>query len=519
MSTLTRHRSAYDQGRRLFNEGCHKQAAEQFRTWLKAHPMDARAHHDLSASLMAMGLLDEAEAACAAATEADPDFVKGWTSLATIQAARGQAGTPLKSMMRACRLDPESHYLRSRLGVMLLDHNHLEQAKRTFETIRRTAPDNLDAISGVAMVLERMGRLEEAHELMAPHIAHCPTHARAGLAWSAVCRRLGRPQDARPLLDRMLADPALTGGGRMMMLYEQGNLLERLGEFQGAWDAIAAANRLQPGTFDPSQLVEQTDRLIACFSAEALKRIPRGADPDHLPIFIVGVPRSGTSLVEQVLAAHPQVSAAGELSDLQAAAQASAKALGRPFPDCIEDFSADLARSLGAWYLQRRRASHPDALRVTDKMPQNFQILGLATAILPGATLIACERQPRDVAVSCYFQNFKAPLAWSYRLQWIRIYIDQQRRLMDHWESVLPSKIHRVRYEALVEDPQTECRALVSAAGLDWDPAVLSHHKSKRSVHTASYAQATQPIYRSSVDRSAEFSVQLDPFFANPGAV
>jgi len=150
-------------------------------------------------------------------------------------------------------------------------------------------------------------------------------------------------------------------------------------------------------------------------------------------------------------------------------------------------------------------------------MPQNFQLLGLAALILPGATLIACERNAQDVALSCFFQNFKAPLAWSYRLEWIRVYMEQQQRLMAHWQTVMPGRIHRIRYEDLVADPEPQMRALLAASGLGWDPAVLSHHQVKRAVHTASYAQATTPIYRSSVGRSAAFSEHLSDHFGHMG--
>jgi Flp pilus assembly protein TadD len=517
MSTAQDSKTAFEQGRTLFGQGRLALAVEQFQAWIREHPQDARAHHDLSAAQMAMGQLEQAEAACTAAVGADPKFIQGWTSLATIQAARGQQGTPLQSMMRACRLQPHSTELQGRLGVLLLDHNHLDQAKRVFELVHRQVPGDLDSLSGLAMVLERMGKLEQAHSLLAPHIIDCPTHARMGLVWGAVCRRLGQPEAARPVLERMLSGDKLGKGGRMMMLYELGPILERLGEPEAAWSAVEAANRLQSGLFDPAALIEETDRLIHTFDRAALARMPRSTNTDPTPILIVGMPRSGTSLVEQILSAHPDVAPAGELSDLQAAAQLAAKALGRPWPECLEQMDTALSSRLGEWYLSRRRSAHPDAARVTDKMPQNFQLLGLAALILPGATFISCERNAQDVALSCFFQNFKAPLAWSYKLEWIRVYMEQHQRLMAHWQTAMPGRIHRIRYEDLVMDPEPQMRALLAASGLDWDPALLRHHRVQRTVHTASYAQATAPIYRTSVGRSAAFSKHLAGHFDELG--
>ena len=515
MSTRTQSNTAFERGRKYFRRGQHAQAARQFQRWLKTHPTDVRAHHDLAATLMAMGLLDEAELACTAATQADPSYVQAWTSLASIQAARGQVGTPLKSMIRACRLAPSDANIRQKLGVMLLDHNHLDHALRTFELVHHTDAANLDGISGMGMSLERLGRLEDAYTLMAPHIAACVTHARMGLAWGAVCRRLGKPEQARPVLERMLADDALKTGGRMMMLFELGASLEKLGEPKAAWAAIEAANSLHPGQFSPRDCITKTDQIIATFTAELLADAPHAQDADPLPVLIVGMPRSGTSLVEQILAAHPDVSPAGELSDLQITAQLGAQAKHMNFPQWIPHIDTNLATTLGHWYLQRRRTSHAGALRVTDKMPQNFQMLGLAALLLPGASLIACERRPEDIAVSCFFQNFKAPLAWSQRLDWLRVYIDQQRRLMDHWDTVMPGRIHHVRYEDLVCDPEPHSRALIHAVGLPWHVDVREHHTKNRTIHTASYAQANQPIYRSSLNRSVPYSEFLAPHFGD----
>jgi Flp pilus assembly protein TadD len=513
MGSRTRTRTAADKGRDLYRSGKFAQAARKLQRWIDRNPSDADAHHDLAASFMAMGMLEEAETACTQATRAGPGSVMAWTSLATIQAARGQIGTPLKSMMMACRLKPNDPKLRSRLGIMLLDQNHLDQALRAFEAALSLDPSCLDALSGAAMVLERQGRLDEARAMLEP-VVQTAVHARVGLVWGTVSRRLGQPEQACTVIQRILQTGRMSTEARMMMLYELGPSLERTGDSQAAWATIEEANRLQIGRFDPDALVAQTDQIIAAFSAEAMAALPRAQDTDRLPILIVGMPRSGTSLVEQVLSAHPDVAPAGELSDLQAASQLAGKLIGQPFPGCVADLTPAFADRLGDWYLSRRRTSHPDARRVTDKMPENFKHLGLAAALLPGATLIACERQPADIALSCFFQNFKAPLAWSYRLEWLAVYMAQHRRLMDHWAQVMPGRVHRVEYEALVADPETQSRALIAAAGLDWDPAVLSHHRSEHTVHTASYAQAKQPIYRSSVGRAEAYSEHLDPFFS-----
>jgi hypothetical protein len=149
-------------------------------------------------------------------------------------------------------------------------------------------------------------------------------------------------------------------------------------------------------------------------------------------------------------------------------------------------------------------------------MPQNHEYLGLIAQILPGATIIRCSRDPQDIALSCYFQNFKAPLAWSYKIPWIRVFLEQYDRLMEHWENVLPVTIQSVRYEDLVSNPEPQIRSLLDACGLPWEPGCLDFHKTKRTVATASYAQATQPLYRSSVGRAERYGKWMARAGINP---
>jgi hypothetical protein len=185
--------------------------------------------------------------------------------------------------------------------------------------------------------------------------------------------------------------------------------------------------------------------------------------------------------------------------------------LKETFPECMNNAKPSDIHQMGAWYTRRRKEQAPDALAVTDKLPQNFQYLGLAAMSLPNVRIIHCVRNPMDTALSCYFQGFRNPLCWSNRLEWLGPYIQQYQRLMNHWRAVLPIPIHEVRYEDLVANPETSIRNLVDFCGLEWDINALSHHESKRSIATASYAQANQPIYKSSVGKSERYTAHLKP--------
>ena len=489
----------------MYEQGRAAEAAVVLQAWLKENPADAEAHHVMAAALFSVGRYQEAEAAAAQAVKLNPDLVQAWVSLSTIQSAQGQRGYPLRSLLQAIERSPDDINLRHRMGLMLLDHAHNEQAIRTFELVLRARPKDREATTGLAMALERSGDLDRAYELLAPHMGSGPTQPQMVTTWGSVCRRLKRPAEGIAPLERMLGIPNLVDNDRLMALYELGHIYDSLGETDKAWAAITEANDLQPGRFDPEVLVDRTDRIIAAFSANMLRNSPRSTDASSLPIFIVGSPRSGTSLVEQIIASHSKVFGAGELGDIQATESIMEQKFGAPFPAGATQMDEMTATAIGDWYLQRRRSQAPHAARVTDKMPNNHEYLGLISQVLPGATLIRCVRDPRDIALSCFFQNFKAPLAWSYKIPWIGVFLEQYERLMLHWETVLPMTIHSVRYEALVTDPEPQTRSLLDACGLDWEPECMEFHKNKRTVATASYAQATQPLYQSSMGRAERY--------------
>jgi hypothetical protein len=276
-----------------------------------------------------------------------------------------------------------------------------------------------------------------------------------------------------------------------------------------AFAAYTEANLRRQGTWDPARLENWVDRMIATFTPELFETAARGADASERPILIVGMPRSGTSLVEQILAAHPEVHGAGELEDMRITSLFAEARCGTSFPECVPQLTPALTTQLGAWYLDRRTKNAPNRRWVTDKMPQNFQFIGLAALLMPGVSIVHCVRDPMDTILSCYFQGFKAALAWSNRLEWLGPYFVQYRRLMAHWERVLPTTIHHVHYETLVTDPEPTIRGLLDHCGMEFDPAVLAHQDSGRRIATASYAQANRPIYQSSTGKAAPYATHL----------
>ena len=296
-----------------------------------------------------------------------------------------------------------------------------------------------------------------------------------------------------------------------MMLAELGALYDKMDQCDAAFAAYTEANLRRQGTWNPQRLEKWVDRTIACFSADALMSANTADNHSEQPIFIVGMPRSGTSLVEQILASHPDVHGAGELEDLRATSLLAEAHSTIRFPECATQLDPTLMNKLGEWYLNRRKQDGKGKRWVTDKMPQNFQYIGWISLLMPKARIIHCVRDPMDTMLSCYFQGFKAALAWSNRLDWLGHYYRQYQRLMQHWESMCGTRIHTVHYETLVSQPEYTIRSLLAHCGIPFHPAVLHHHRSSRTIATASYAQANQPIYASSAGKATRYTSHMRP--------
>ena len=255
--------------------------------------------------------------------------------------------------------------------------------------------------------------------------------------------------------------------------------------------------------------------MLATFTPQFFARASGFGLETEQPVFIVGLPRSGTTLVEQILASHSRVFGAGELRYCDETFQSLPKAMNRndtPF-DCLPDLDRETARRLAQRHLDRLRALDARALRIVDKMPENYQYLGLIRVLFPRSRLIHCRRDLRDVALSCWMTNF-ASVPWACDAEQIVSHFEEYSRLMDHWRKVLPAPPLDVVYEELVEDPEGVARRIVKWCGLEWEPGCLRFYETRRPVRTASALQVRRPIYKSSVGRWKNYEKSLGELFS-----
>ncbi|MHC4429874.1 MAG: sulfotransferase family protein, partial [Planctomycetota bacterium] len=293
-----------------------------------------------------------------------------------------------------------------------------------------------------------------------------------------------------------------------------GQALERTKRFDEAFAAYERGNTVIPTHFDAEIWVQEIDDLLEAFSPQRFANVPHGSHGSPLPIFVLGMPRSGSTLVETILDAHPDVAAAGELAAMQELVNSMSLDIGSslPYPSCIEDLDQTDVDAIAGRYLDRLREAGGQAQRIVDKYLNNYRHLGMLALLFPEARIIHCRRHPLDTCFSC-FQTPLSPTTHSYArdLAGTGVAYVAYERLMTHWRDVLKIPMHEVRYEALVADQEGETRRLLDFCGLDFDERCLRFYERERVVLTASYDQVNRPVYTSSVGRYRNFDKHLGP--------
>jgi hypothetical protein len=323
-------------------------------------------------------------------------------------------------------------------------------------------------------------------------------------------------------LEHRLAAGELMPGFRCRLLFALAHVLDGKGDFARAADCLRESNKLALEAakgwraYDPAEHENLVDALLAAFTPGLFERTAGAGLDSRRPVFVFGLPRSGTTLVEQVLAGHSKVRGAGELRLARQTFERVPNALGvSGLPrECVADLTGPVVRSLAEGHLDE--LTRPDGgtfARVVDKMPDNYLYLGLLAVLFPRATFIHCRRDLRDVAVSCWMTDFRS-IHWANSFDHIASRFRQYRRLADHWARVVPVPVLTVDYEDTVSDLEGVARRLTAACGLEFEPACLDFHTVARPVRTASVAQVRQPIYKRSVARWKNYEAELGELFA-----
>ena len=424
---------------------------------------------------------------------------------------------------RAVALKPDYAEALCNWGVALSILNRLDAAEARFRQAVAVDPTFASAHHNLAVTLKETGRLREAQRSAQRAIRLAPRNT-AYYEHFAGMRRFKAGDRYVRALEGLAADAgAMSAADQIHLHFALAKAHEDTGKFESAFAQLTAGNRLkrQQTDYDEAAMLGRFDRIRKLFTAGFIASRQGSGDPSPLPVFIVGMPRSGTTMIEQILASHPGVFGAGELKTLDYAAGAAIEALpgAPPFPEMAAAMSGEDFRSLGASYADKLAQLAPGAVRIVDKMPGNFVFAGLIHLALPQATIIHAVRDPLDTCVSGFSILFRDQ-PFTYDLAELGRYYRQYRALMAHWRAVLPP--HRfidVQYEELVGDLESVARRIVAHCGLAWDSRCLDFHRTERAVRTASASQVRQPIYRSSVGRWRRYQKFLAPLIDELGCV
>jgi tetratricopeptide (TPR) repeat protein len=431
----------------------------------------------------------------------------------------GRLEEAVEAYRRAAEIKPDDPQTLCNWGVALAQLERCDEAEAKFRRAIAANRGFAGAYNNLGLILKERGRMLEAARAAEQAIRLSPRDASYYDNLAAV-RSFAAGDPHITALEALAEDAAsLSAANRMHLHFALAKAYEHVGNWESAFAQLLAGNALKRRqiVYDEAAALAQMNRTRELLTRKFMEDRQGVGEPSTVPLFIVGMPRSGTTLIEQILASHPEIFGAGELGLFEQAANAIRDALPQspPFPDLVSGMSAEHFRNLGALYVEKLSQRAPGVARITDKMPANFLFAGLIHLALPNAVIIHAIRDPVDTCVSCFSVHFTRGQMQTYDLAELGRYYRHYRALMAHWRHVLPpGRIIDVHYEDLVGDLEAVARRIIAQSGLAWDARCLDFHRTERPVRTASAAQVRQPIYQSAMGRWRRYENFLGPLLA-----
>ena len=461
------------------NAGRWDQAIQCYQTILAQTPNDVDVLHDLGLIFIMQGQLDDAIRLLTHATQSAPHFAPLFKRLGEAHMQCGESAPAVAAFGRAIALDPKDDDCLVKHGIASASLGQAAQALASYDAAIAINPQSIAAY-----------------------------YNRSGL------KKYQTDDPELAVLETLLPD--LSPSDQVLAHFILGKGWMDAGDSEKAFDHFHQGNRLHRGTlsYDVDQAIAQMQDVIQTFTPDLLHRLSGGGDPSDIPIFVLGMPRSGSTLIEQILASHPQVTGAGEIAAFRQVVGRIKGADGQSlrYPDLLNMMPPDACRVLGDLYLKLVARHVQGKARLVDKYLDNFLYAGLIHLVLPNARIIHCRRYPVDTCLSCYTLLFGASQDFTYDLDELGRYWRAYDALMHHWKTLLPAdRFIEVEYEHLVSDFEPQVRQLVASLGLPWDDACLAFHKTERTVLSASNAQVRQPIHGGSVGRWKRHAAYIKP--------
>jgi len=454
---------------------------------LRAKPTDLRIALLFAKLCLTRGLAAQAGMAIEKAIDTDPENIEAWQLLSMAVNSSGTLPVPLKFARKLIQLQPQDAKPYATLATSQRLNGNLEESLASYDQALTLDPLLDEAIAGKAEVLESQGKTHEAEQLLLQ--APKSNSVLVALAKVRIARKLHKPNKAILAIDSVLS-PSLSPYHQSSLLMQKGRVLEELEQYDAAWKCWEEGNKLHGGKFDVASHIKLVDSIL---------ETPLKSDDlsdSAQPIFIVGMYRSGTTLLEQILGSHPDIDAAGEVD------QMLRFVTEKPYPTCCIEPNPNWPQL----YLDRL---HSDNKFCTDKMPSNYLHIGLIHTLFPKATIIHTRRDPLDTCVSCFSNSFSANHAYTSDLSDLTSIYKQYQRIMNHWDKTFPNLIYEVQYETLVTDLKGTLKGILDHIGVPFESACLSFYNVRKIAVTPSVDQVRKPIYTTSVGRHTPFGKHL----------
>ncbi len=496
------------EGNKCIAQGAFAEAITYYQDSLTLNPRNADALNNLGAALCKVGRYGDAEKCFRQAVAIEPGFADAHSNLGNVLRWRGRAVEAESWLRRALTLNPKHAGARTNLGLTLAFLGRIRDAKAHFEKALKVAPRNAEALFGKAYIAALEGRFDEAGALFKRVLDVNPKMPGAWAGMASIRKMTTADADWLEGAEQIGAS-GLAPIEEADVRFAVGKYYDDVGQFEQAFQNYQRANELLKTiaeTYDRDARTRLVDDLIRVYTPETLSKIQDGASASMKPVFVVGMMRSGTSLVEQIIASHPAAKGAGELGFWSDAADEHQTLMRQ------ELLGEATRKKLAEAYLRVLEIRSGDAARVVDKAPVNADYLGVIHSVFPNARIIYMRRDPIDTCLSCYFQNFSAGLNHTMDLSDLAHYYREHQRLMAHWRAVLPAgSILDVPYAELVADQEGWTRRILDFIGLEWDERCLDFQNTQRAVVTASTWQVRQKIYKDSVARWRRYEKFIKP--------
>jgi tetratricopeptide (TPR) repeat protein len=496
----------------LVRLGRHLEVIELLDKILRTHPNYARAYVGMGDAYVETGQPEKAFKSLQSALKIDPLMSSANLAMGNLHQFIGNLLVSERYYLAV--LDVEENNLFAYIGLATLKRlvGDYDKALNYIDKIEVVVPEHPAILATKADILEHAGRFNDAFEILQQLKDKGQITPIGVTSIANMCFRFQNCDEALELLNQTTELTTTSNVEKSVLHYASGHLLDKLKRYDEAFAHYQLANTMVANSYDEKANFNFLDSSVKSYSAEPLKQYPRSTILDSRPVFILGMPRSGTSLCEQILAAHPDVFGAGELGDISNLAKEIAQLKTKyteKDSNWMTSLPVNIIDSFAAKYLDSIATLNSTKRYVTDKMPHNFKYIGLISMLFPNARIIHCTRNPLDNILSIYFQNFSGSHRYATNLKNIAHHYNAYNQLMKHWEKVVEIPICTVSYEDMVIQQEQTSRKLLAFCDLEWNDEVLQFHKTKRSVGTASYEQVRQPMYKTSKDRWKNYEQHL----------